>query len=153
MRCMICRIAFDRARLLVDDCKFDGAIRFSEGRAVVTVGQLKGYVDLDGMIVIPPTWQFAFSFSEGVAPVRMTNLTGFIDLQGRTAVPCDFTSRTVFGSALAWSRRKRKSATSITRGTSFGPGLSLKLAGTGRGPRVVVSCRVGLILSRGVGCR
>ncbi len=62
--------------------QFDGALMFSEGRALVKVGGKWGYIDREGRIVISPQFDDAGSFSEGRAPVEVGGKWGYIDRSG-----------------------------------------------------------------------
>ncbi|HKR02437.1 MAG TPA: WG repeat-containing protein [Pyrinomonadaceae bacterium] len=56
---------------------------FSEGLAAVSRGNLWGYVDKTGKLVIPPRFRKAFNFSNGLALVIVGNRVGYIDRRGR----------------------------------------------------------------------
>lgn len=51
--------------------KFKYADSFSEGRAMVKVGEKYGYIDKSGELIIQPIYENALSFSEGLAPVKV----------------------------------------------------------------------------------
>ena len=61
--------------------------RFSEGLAPVRVGNLYGYINKKGRIVIAPQFLNAAEFSEGLASViTPAGQTGYIDHSGRFAI-------------------------------------------------------------------
>jgi len=47
--------------------QFDWVGDFSEGLAVIQVGEKQGYLDKNGKIVVEPKFDFASEFSEGLA--------------------------------------------------------------------------------------
>ena len=55
--------------------QFDKVFPFSEGRALVRVGDFKsgkfGYVDKTGKIVVKPQFESAYHFSDGLANVAV----------------------------------------------------------------------------------
>ena len=84
---------------------FDWAISFSEGLALVQVGDLWGYIDHKGKAVIPPKFEEADDFSEGFSAVAYFDkdvewvaavprkgkwVRRFIDNKGQWAVQGDF---------------------------------------------------------------
>lgn len=83
--------------------RFDGAERFSEGLAAVSVGGRWGFIDASGAVVIQPRWESVLPFSEGLARViekrdwTIENdsnyerlLCGYIDRTGRYVIPARF---------------------------------------------------------------
>lgn len=63
---------------------------FHEGRAILVVkeprarfGEVSGYIDETGRVVIAPRFEAARNFSEGLARVRGEAFSGFIDRKGR----------------------------------------------------------------------
>jgi len=63
---------------------------FSEGLAVVRVGDKHGFIDKAGIIVINPQFDGAGSFNEGLATVGVGGKTGFIDKEGKLVVNPQF---------------------------------------------------------------
>lgn len=49
-----------------------------------------GFLNLEGEVVIAPTFDFAFYFTEGMSGVRMDNKWGFINKQGTIVIPTKF---------------------------------------------------------------
>ena len=62
------------------DFQFDDALSFGQHLAAVKVGDLWGYVSLQGEVVIDPVFLEAGSFYEGSAPVRTADGWQFITL-------------------------------------------------------------------------
>ena len=58
--------------------------------AAVKIGDLWGYVDKDGKLVIPAQFEDARSFSNGFAAVKVEGKWGFIDLDGKTVIQPQF---------------------------------------------------------------
>lgn len=79
--------------------------RYAEGFAVIQErGSLRrGYMDMDGRVVIPPRFIDAGLFSEGLAPAREETSRdyGYIDRQGRTAIEPGFDAALPFAGSLA----------------------------------------------------
>jgi len=76
---------------------FDRVRLFSEGLAVVTVGDKHGYVDENGHQAIPAHYDDAASFAEGLAAVKLGEKWGYIDKNGRWLIEPRFGSK--FGGA------------------------------------------------------
>lgn len=89
--------------------RFDRADDFSEGLAAVQLGQVFGYVDPTGSLVLTPRQERAGTlhrrFSDGLALVRQGRQHGFIDRDGQVAIPLRFVGADDFseGYALACS--------------------------------------------------
>jgi hypothetical protein len=78
--------------------KYDHVESFSEGLAVVAIGEKYGYINRSGKMVIPPRFRVAEPFSEGLAPVRIDateNKWGYVDKSGRLVIS---------GKEFAWAR-------------------------------------------------
>lgn len=82
---------------------FDYAGDFSEGLAVVKVGDQFGYVDRKGNFAIKPQFDWAGGFSEGLAIARIKKLPklGYIDKTGNMVIPTQFNTVTAFSHGLA----------------------------------------------------
>ena len=61
--------------------------KFSEGLAVVNIGDEFGYVDESNNEVVPLLYDYAYDFAEGMAGVKQNNKWGFIDKTGKLIVP------------------------------------------------------------------
>jgi len=81
--------------------RFDYALDFSEGLAPVAIGNLWGYIDKYGDIVIPPSFDTAQPFSEGLALVKQRGLSGYIDASGQIVITPRFKFAENFSGGLA----------------------------------------------------
>jgi hypothetical protein len=72
------------------DPKYRWVAHFAEGRALVYSGKYAGFVDNQGIEVIPPKYDAAYSFGEGLAPVRKGGRWGYIDRNGQPVIPFQF---------------------------------------------------------------
>ncbi len=77
-----------------------------EGLAAVKIGQLWGYVNRDGVLVIAPQFEGAKDFSKGMAVIEIRSsgspyLYGFIDRSGTSVLPPRFESANTFSEGLA----------------------------------------------------
>lgn len=70
--------------------KWAAADDFSNGRARVLVGNLFGYIDTSGQLVIQPIYTRGWNFEEGVCIVEYENKLGVIDLQGGTVLKTEY---------------------------------------------------------------
>ena len=57
--------------------------RFSEGLAVVSIGEKRGFINKLGKIVIKPKFTYAEDFSNGLARVHVGQKRGYINKSGR----------------------------------------------------------------------
>jgi len=66
---------------------FDEVDHFSEGLALVKVGNRYGFIDRDGKMVINPQFSAARGFSEALAPVMISegsnSIYGFVNKRGK----------------------------------------------------------------------
>ncbi|MCL2812669.1 MAG: WG repeat-containing protein [Clostridia bacterium] len=93
--------------------QFDDARNFSEGLAVVMVGEKLGFIDKAGKVVVPPQydapWWFDYygslTFRDGLASVMVsdgeTEKWGFIDKTGKEVVPLQYDATEGFREGLA----------------------------------------------------
>jgi len=86
--------------------RFDEAGGFSEGRAVVALGEKEfkryGYINKRGRFVFPPRLKKAHPFSQGLARVKTDDdKWGWIDRNGRFAIAPRFTNADDFSEGLA----------------------------------------------------
>lgn len=65
---------------VVEEKKFDFIETFSEDYAVVSKDGKKGFIDVNGRVVIPMIYENARSFHEGYAAVRVDRKWGFLKL-------------------------------------------------------------------------
>lgn len=87
--------------------RFDDAEPFSEGRALVRIGDRYGFVDRNGTLVIPAEYASAGSFSSGLAPVDNISgagWDGYIDRNGNVAIREEFDDAEEFRNGLALVR-------------------------------------------------
>jgi hypothetical protein len=102
----------DRTGKMVIPSRFDGAGKFSEGRADVRIDGKWGYVDKEGVVVVRPQfirqhirkWSgYSGDFCEGLAVVQVSEngRFGFIDRSGSQVIPLKFTGVLDFSQGLA----------------------------------------------------
>ncbi|OON95185.1 MAG: hypothetical protein ATN31_11455 [Candidatus Epulonipiscioides saccharophilum] len=60
------------------------------------LGNFFGYMDLNGEMVIPFSYQDAGEFNNWVAPVKKNGRWGYIDAEGNTVIPFSYASATEF---------------------------------------------------------
>jgi WG containing repeat len=82
------------------------ATSFSKGLAVTAEGRKLGYIDKNGKVVIPPSFDFANPFSEDLAVVGVFNperwpVFGYIDKRGKLAIAPKFRAAHDFRDGLA----------------------------------------------------
>lgn len=75
---------------------WDRACYANEGLAAVKKGELWGYVDTTGRLVIPLQFHGAFAFHGGRAAVHIGNRWGLIDTTGRELVPLRYADARLF---------------------------------------------------------
>ncbi len=81
---------------------YDEIGSFSEGRLAVRRNGMWGYVNRDGLEVIPCRFREVANFSEGLAAVRIGNSWGFIDKQGNVEIAFKYRRTGNFRDGLAW---------------------------------------------------
>ena len=81
--------------------RFSFADTFSEGLALVTVGEKYGYIDQTGNFVIEPQFAFAYPFVEGLAAASLDQKAGFIDQSGQFVIEPQFDFAANFAEGLA----------------------------------------------------
>lgn len=74
---------------------------FKEGRAKVFDGSKFGFIDLDGVEVVPMEYGAVLSFSEGVAAVDGQGGFGFIDHEGRLVIERQYRMARSFSNGMA----------------------------------------------------
>ena len=70
--------------------QFDRASPFSEGLALVKIGDKYGYINKEGQYVINPQFNSALSFSEGLAAVGIGGKGGYINREGQLVIKLQF---------------------------------------------------------------
>ena len=81
---------------------YDEIGSFSEGRLAVRRNGLWGYVNRDGLEVIPCRFKEANNFSMGMAAAKLGRLWGFIDKQGNVEIDFSYKQAGNFKESLAW---------------------------------------------------
>jgi hypothetical protein len=71
----------------------------------VTVDGRSGFIDANGKVVIPPTFEKAYSFRDGLAAVMVGGRWGFIDAKGRQVIDPQFAEVGFFSEGLASFRK------------------------------------------------
>lgn len=74
---------------------------FSEGLAAFSIGGAWGYLDRQGRLAIPPTFDETQGFSEGLAPAATDDKWGYIDRTGRWAIAPSYREARDFSEGLA----------------------------------------------------
>jgi hypothetical protein len=83
--------------------QFDLALPFSNGRALVAVGDKFGFIDEAGSPVIPLQYRKCYSFTEELAAVQKADgYWGFVDKQGKFVIPAKFRDARPFAEGRAW---------------------------------------------------
>ncbi|MGD9643139.1 MAG: WG repeat-containing protein [Elusimicrobiales bacterium] len=82
--------------------RYDFALDFTEGLALVRLGNKRGYVDHAGNEVIKPArYSLAGQFSDGLAQVKRGDKFGYIDRAGRLAIEPVYDDARAFSEGLA----------------------------------------------------
>jgi hypothetical protein len=68
--------------------KYEIAGEFSEGLAIVAIGNKAGYINKTGKVVIPLQYDGVFPFKNGFAVVMIDSKRGLIDKTGKEIIPC-----------------------------------------------------------------
>lgn len=74
---------------------------FSEGLALIKVGNKYGYINSSGNFAIQPQYDAADSFSNGLAMVKIGDKYGYINLSGNLAIEPKFDWAGSFSNGLA----------------------------------------------------
>ncbi|MEO0233878.1 MAG: WG repeat-containing protein [candidate division WOR-3 bacterium] len=91
----------DRNKKIVIECKYDGALPFSEGLAAVKLNGKWGYIDKTGKEVIAPEFDLVRNFSEGFAAVEQNGIWGYINKKGKIIIPMKYVGTWSFSEGLA----------------------------------------------------
>lgn len=81
---------------------YDEIGSFSEGRLAVRRNGLWGFVNADGLEVIPCRFREVQNFSEGLAAARLGSGWGIINKQGRIVIDFQYSRMGSFHNGLAW---------------------------------------------------
>lgn len=79
-----------KGQVIADSLELDDASKFLEGKSVINTGDLYGYMDKSGKIVIEPTYLTAKPFSAGLAMVQVENKYGLIDNDNNPVIPIEY---------------------------------------------------------------
>jgi hypothetical protein len=80
----------------------EGWVGFSEGLTPVKVGNVWGYIDQSGKLVINPQFEEAQSFSEGLAAIKLGDRWGYIDKSGKIIINPQYGEAEDFSNGLAF---------------------------------------------------
>lgn len=78
-----------------------GTISISQGRVAFERNDKTGYLDLQGHVIIPATYDGGLEFSEGFAAVEKADKWGYIDRAGQLVIPIKYETAGRFGNGLA----------------------------------------------------
>ncbi len=84
------------------DRQFQALNQFHDDRLLVHLGDMFGFVDTKGLLVIPANYSVARSFSEGLAAVGFNNTYGFIDKNANLVIPMKYSEVGDFHEGLAY---------------------------------------------------
>lgn len=76
----------DEKGMMITDFKYDRALPFLDGMALVMKGAKYGYIDKTGKEVIPLQYEDGAMFSEGLAAVKVNGKNGFVNKQGEMVI-------------------------------------------------------------------
>lgn len=121
---------------------YDFALDFTEGLALVRLGNRRGYVDLAGKEAIKPAkYERAGQFMGGFAPVMIGGKWGYIDRAGKLAIEPAYDDVLSFRDGLAPVRRGGKWGYIDAKGTLVVPLRYDKISGFADGVAVVAANR------------
>lgn len=100
----------DRTGKMIIDPQFDAGFgpsgesawmtSFSEGLALVQLGNRAGYIDKTGKLIINPQFDMAFPFSDGLAAVMVGAKWGYVDKSGKIIINPQFDRAMPFSEGL-----------------------------------------------------
>jgi hypothetical protein len=88
--------------------KYDKTFWFQEGLAPVRRNNKWGFVDTNGVEVIPVQYENAWMFTEGLATVTVNNKHGFIDKTGKMVIPPVYDDAEPFSEGLGFVESNKK---------------------------------------------
>ncbi|MBM3981963.1 MAG: WG repeat-containing protein [Planctomycetes bacterium] len=88
----------------------------SNGRIEFALSDTCGYVDRDGTVVIPASYDQASIFSDGLAAVQLNGRWGYIDTNGAMVIESRFDAASFFKGGLAYVKVRDKSCYIDVRG-------------------------------------
>lgn len=81
----------DAAGTKITDKAFDDVVTFAaEEPTAVKIGNLWGFVDNTGTMIIEPRYDDAKAFSNGLAPVKIENVWGYITKDNELVIPAKY---------------------------------------------------------------
>ena len=98
----------DKTGREVIPCKYDIALDFREGLAMVKMSGKYGFIDKTGREVAPCQYDDAEDLHEGMALVKKNDKWGFIDKTGREVIPCKYVFANDFHEGLATVEKNGK---------------------------------------------
>ncbi len=87
---------------IVIPAKYQGALDFSEGLALVIINYKVGFIDKNDNLVIPAKYKRAEDFSDGLAAVLIDDKWGFIDKNDNLIIPAKYRIVWNFSEGLAF---------------------------------------------------
>ncbi len=78
------------------------------GLANVTVGDLVGYIDTTGKLVIPAIYTDVQGFYEGLSAVSLADKWGYVNTAGKVVVPVKYDQVTIFKDGIATVKLNKK---------------------------------------------
>jgi hypothetical protein len=133
-------------KILASDFKSVDLI--TEGRVPVGRNDKRGYLDLQGTVIIPIVYDGAQSFSEGLAAVEKDDKWGYIDRAGRLVIPFTYDDARKFGNGLAAVKAGKRTGF-INRSGEFAIDLPfMSVSGFPTYPEISGSAKAGTAVSR-----
>ncbi len=81
----------DGAGTKISDKAFDDVVTFAAVEpTAVKIGNLWGFVDNTGTLIIEPRYDDAKAFSNGLAPVKIENVWGYITINNELVIPAKY---------------------------------------------------------------
>lgn len=96
------------------DCKFDNCYDFYEGRAIITKGRVKGFIDQTGVVQLKPSYHVIDAYSQDLASAGYINLkkmyskSGYVNKEGELVIDTKFEVTSPFQEGLACVKKKEK---------------------------------------------
>lgn len=125
-----------------NDYRIDSDSWFSDGLAVVSVGDRCGYVDKSGRLAIKPLFEWAGPFCDGLAAVKIGLRYGFINKAGKLVIEPQFNLAGNFSDGLAPVIVLNQNSFPRRLGTKFGESWS---AGWDPAVKIVMESQYGFI--------
>ena len=90
------------------NAKYDKKFAYSEGIAIVQIGDKFGYIDEAEKEITPVKYDATGAFKEGMAKVKLNDKWGFIDKTGKEITPVKYDSETDFEEGVARAKINEK---------------------------------------------